>query len=131
MVQNLQFNEPKHGENFNRCNMPNNVQNLQLSDFVTRRTRRFFDITRINMNFLKIHPRQWSQDLDYLSGQKKAMSVSVTNDAAERSIALYQKYKDNVKKPCQEQHLMQVAEKRRRECKQLRKQDVINSLDFH
>lgn len=55
------------------------------------------------------------------------MSLSVTNDSAERSIALYQTYKDNVKKPQQERHLLQIAEKRRRECKKL---DVIESLNF-
>lgn len=132
MVNNLRNKDPEEHENVNRCTIPDGacVRNLRLSDFVTKRTRRFFAISRIKMDFLSIHPSRWYASLDFINGQMKAKSFSVTNDAAERSIALYQTYKDNIKKPEQERHLLQVAEKRRRECKTLRKQDVINSLDF-
>lgn len=132
MVQNLYNGQPKEGENENRATIQPDrpVKDLNLSDFVTTATKRFFEITGINTRFLEVHPNQWPQNRDFRNGQEIAMSFSVTNDSAERSIALYQTFKNNVKKPQQERHLVQVAEKRRRDCKKLRKQDVIQSLDF-
>lgn len=73
MIQNLHHSEPKDGENLNRGSIPPDtcVQELNISDFVTTATQRFFEITDINTNFLLIHLSQWPRNPEFLSAKKK------------------------------------------------------------
>lgn len=124
------MNHPTISEDLNRAelNEPQNVQNLDLADFVSSATKRFFTITGINSDFLSLHPAEWNNNEQFLEARQRASNLSVVNDAAERSIALFQTYKDRVKKPEQKHYLVQVAEKRRFDYKQKRKSDVLRAL---
>lgn len=104
------------------------IASLSLENFISKESRRFFEITRINSDFLLKHPSLWSEDNNYIHGLNIAKNLSVVNDSAERSIALYQNCKDHVKKEDQKKCLLQVTESERQKFKKLRKLDIVNSL---
>lgn len=128
MVHRLNF--VATNEDVNRAQIGDDISinNLSLAHFVTCATKRFFTITGINADFLQFPPSEWNNNIQYLIAKQQVANLSVVNDAAERSIALYQKFKNNVTKPMQQQYLVQVAEKRRQDCKGLRKCDIIEAL---
>lgn len=126
-------NERVHKINQRNINRPRicpniDISNISLPDFVSKRTMMFFDILKLNTDFLKIHPRLWENNESFLLARETVKKLTVINDASERSIALYQNYMDNVKTNDQKQYLLQVAEKGRKRFKRLRKQEICQAL---
>lgn len=124
------MNHPQISDDLNRAELEKEqqVQTLNLDDFVSSATKRFFTITGINSEFLSLHPSEWNNNEQFIEARKRASNLTVVNDAAERSISLFQTYKDRVKKPDQKHYLVQVAEKRRHDYKQKRKSDILRAL---
>lgn len=104
------------------------VLNLRLSNFVSKRTMRFFDITGIDRSFLNVDPNLWEKNESYIRAQHAAELIPVVNDAAERSIAMYQQYKDRAKDKTHRDNLLQVVEQERKKFKSLRKCDIVQAL---
>jgi len=62
--------------------------NLQLSDFVSSESMKFFSITGISPLFLAKDPSVWGKDAEYLRGLQVVTHFKVVNDAAERGVQL-------------------------------------------
>lgn len=132
MVQRT-MNEPVDGDDPNRAKIQHDldhehIEALNISHFVTKRTLNFFKITGIDSSFLNQHPRLWENNKIYQKARKSVESLPVVNDAAERSIALYQQYKDKACGEEQRENLLQVVERERQKFKKLRKQDIVQAL---
>lgn len=105
-----------------------NCCNLSLSNFVSKRTKMFFQILEISTDFLKIHPYRWEDNASYLNARATVEKLTVVNDAAERSISLYQGSKDKAKSNQQKKYLLQVVENERKKYGKLRKSDIFQAL---
>lgn len=92
------------------------------------KTKKFFEITGIDTNFLNIHPKYWKTNEPFLASQKVVKGLICVNDAAERAIALYQQYKNCLSKESEKEKLIQVVEENRRIFKKLRRTDIVNVL---
>lgn len=61
-----------------------------LPEYVTVKSLDFFKILKIDHEFLfNKDPATWPADVNFIRGKEVAKSLSVTNDCAERAIALY------------------------------------------
>jgi len=63
-----------------------------LADFVTKNTRRFFLKMKMDQKFLTEDPGSWNDHSGYLMARKLVQGIQVTNDTAERGVALIQEY---------------------------------------
>jgi hypothetical protein len=63
-----------------------------MSDFVTERTRGFFESLQVVPTFLDENPALWEEDASFALAVQRASSLQVVNDAAERGIALIEKF---------------------------------------
>ena len=72
--------------------VPSNISVMQLEDFVTSNTRRFFNIAGFSASFLDKDIEAWTQDEDYKSIQESVRCMRVVNDIAERGVALMDEY---------------------------------------
>ncbi|XP_015116001.1 uncharacterized protein LOC107040428 [Diachasma alloeum] len=70
----------------------NFIQESSLDQFVTQNTIQFFKILNIESNFLDIDPIMWGESEEYVKASKIVKSLLVTNDLAERSVALITEY---------------------------------------
>lgn len=104
------------------------IDHLSISEFVSSKTMRFFAITGINSEFLAIPPHEWKRNQIFQEARDAAKKMVVVNDCAERSIALYQNYRDRCKEEIQMASLIQVAEEERKIYKKMRKGDIIEQL---
>ncbi|XP_063974411.1 uncharacterized protein LOC135161076 [Diachasmimorpha longicaudata] len=68
------------------------IPQLSLDSFVTQNTQKFFEILRIDCNFLESDPVTWEMREDFAKAIKIVKSLQVTNDIAERSVALMSEY---------------------------------------
>lgn len=62
--------------------------NKDLSDFVTPRTKQFFNRLQIDMDFLHLDPSTWQEREDYCVGKRICQNLTVVNDPAERAVKL-------------------------------------------
>ena len=98
MVENL---SKKPGKMLKRLEGKNVNLESPLEKFVTSRSRILFDHLGVEGTLFEKHPSTWKDDNEYKIAVKRAQSLKVVNDAAERGIALIQKYNDSTK--CEEQ----------------------------
>lgn len=61
-----------------------------MSDFITQRSLAFFEILQLDHAFLDIEVNDWGAQLSYQNSLKIVKSLNVTNDLAERGVALVQ-----------------------------------------
>jgi hypothetical protein len=86
-----------------------------VADFVTRSSRRLFEIMNIQTDFLKVDPEHWKSRADYQAASEFVQTVTVVNDSAERGVALMQNYNSILtKNEVQKQFLLQVVEQHQR-----------------
>lgn len=91
-----------------------NIQKMNLEDFVTSNTNRFFEITGISSSFMTKCVEEWTDDPDFKMGQETVSNLKVINDIAERGVALmteYNKLQTNDEE--QKQFLLLVVQKHR------------------
>lgn len=104
------------------------IQDLDLNHFVSKRSLTFFETMELDTSFLNMHPRFWDNDRKYLEQKEKIMNIQVVNDCAERSIALYQDYRNRITKDeDQVQYLLQVVEKSRNMYGGLTRKDILDN----
>ncbi|KAG0710732.1 hypothetical protein GWK47_022217 [Chionoecetes opilio] len=85
-----------------------------LSSFVTTKTRSFFQKLNADEGFLAEDPSLWEEDDRFKDARKRARGLRVVNDAAERGIALVQRYLGSTKSAAQEKYLLQLVHHHRK-----------------
>lgn len=86
------------------------INSKQLEDFVTDNTHRFFRITGIPVDFLKLDVDSWPTDENYTTAKAIVSSIRVVNDIAERGVALMEEYnKLHTNNEEQKQYLLLVV----------------------
>ncbi|KAG0710326.1 hypothetical protein GWK47_002517 [Chionoecetes opilio] len=90
-----------------------------LSSFVTSKTRSFFQKLDADEGFLAKDPALWEED-----ARKRALGLRVVNDAAERGIALVQRYLGSTKSAAQEKYLLQLVHHHRKLVGREKKEDL-------
>lgn len=129
MVQSLGRNSTSNSPNRAKIDEDiRNIGNYGLSDFVTAQTLEFFTIIQVNPIFFTVDPVEWNENESYISAREAVKTFPVVNDAAERSIALFQNYRDKAKGEQQLANLLQVAEEERHKYKRLRKSEIAQVL---
>lgn len=91
------------------------VANKTLSSFVTTASASFFKILGLDTHFLATDPDLWAQDPGYVAAARSVSALLVTNDFAERGVALMQQFNLALtKNEDQRQYLLQVVEAHRK-----------------
>lgn len=86
------------------------IRTKEIHDFVTKNTKKFFDTLNISTDFLEKDPALWSGLPSYIEAQKTVGKLRVTNDTAERGVALIQEYNGlRTKSEEQTQFILQVV----------------------
>ena len=100
----------------------------ELEDFVTSNTSRLFSLTGIPHNFLNKNVDQWEFDESYLSAKATVRSMRVTNDIAERGVALMEEFKVLTNDEEQKQFLLQVVKHYRQVFPDRKKETLIQQV---
>lgn len=99
-----------------------NPSSCSLADFVTTSTQKFFNILRIDKTFFNKDPTSWHSDQTYIEAIETVSSLRVTNDLAERGVALMQSFNEGLtRNEEQKQFVLQVVECHRKKFAQPRK----------
>jgi len=82
-----------------------------LHDFITKSTKRFFNILKLRGEFLLHDPSEWGKHETYKRSRVIVRSVKLVNDLAERIVAFIQEFKSSIThNEEQKQFLLQVIE---------------------
>lgn len=101
----------------------------ELSDFVTKNTRNFFVILGLCQDFLNDDPATWASNTTYIAAEETANSLTVTNDTAERGVALIQEYNGLLSKTEEQtQFILQVVREHRKLFPDARKSIIAEGL---
>ena len=93
------------------------IKTKKISDFLIKNTNKFFDMLGISTNFLEEDPKLWPNLPSFVAARKSVAKHRVTNDTAERGIALKQEYNGlRTKSEEQTQSILQVGAKHRKNC---------------
>ena len=112
MQANVVRNEPTK-----KCNLDlvNDVERLELHYFANSNTLRFFTILDIDFSFLKSDPGLWQESKSYNDALKVEKFLRITNDNAERGVALIGEYnKLNTKDEDIKRYLLQAVQEHRK-----------------
>lgn len=91
-----------------------NISDKTLADFVTESSKRFFTKLSFEHSFLEVDPSEWHERNDYKLVKEYTDAINVTNDNAERGVALIESYNNHLtKNEDQLQYLLQVVEAHR------------------
>ena len=83
-----------------------------LADFAFAQSAVLLDQLGCGRQFLTLSPSNWHSNEAFLLGQRRAQSLSMTNDRAERALALLQEYNMNLMRDeSEQQFLLQLIEK--------------------
>ena len=104
------------------------TDDLDLSKFLTKNTLKFFNLMKIDFNFVRMHPKIWENEKIYQEGKKRAREMLVVNDLAERGLAMFTNFNGKLtNQEDQKQFLLQVVEKHRKEFPDDRKSTLIKN----
>lgn len=96
----------------------NEILQKDLSDFVSQKSLFIFELLEISPDFLRKDPDEWKTDEHFLLGLEVVRSLRVTNDVAERGVALIQELNNCLtKSEEQTQYLLQVVQQHRQKFK--------------
>jgi len=91
---------------------PHEVSSLvtkDLSHFVTKNTKIFFERFGIDTHFLNDEPDEWINDTAYNDGANTVAHINVVNDTAKRGVKLIEEYNSILTKDEeQKQYLLQI-----------------------
>ena len=91
------------------------VENVQLHDFVSKKSRDLFEKMDLPDAFLEVHPETWEDREDFKKSLRILKAMNVVNDHAERGVSLIQEYSNRItKNEDQLQFLLQVVQEHRR-----------------
>ena len=109
MISNL-WNNQGSQEPRNRIFQRQNNSLCTIADFVTT-TKKFFEILNIDIGFFDKAPENWTREVTCIQARICVSSPQVTNDLAEREVALMKSFNDAlVRDEDQEQFVLQVVE---------------------
>jgi hypothetical protein len=80
-----------------------------LEQFVTTRTKYFFRIFGISLNFLSKPSSEWMYDEEFVRGKEIVSKLKVVNDAAERGVRLISEYLGMTKDEDQQQFILHIV----------------------
>ena len=90
-------------------------QRREIASFLSANSRRLLDILPLGSGFTDTDPKEWKSRPDYQAAVSYVQSLNVTNDFAERGVALMQDFNSALTKDeDQKQYLLQVVEKHRK-----------------
>ena len=69
-----------------------NIFNMEIFDFISKHSYRFFERFNLPSNFLEQDPQSWEINEQYKHCLDVVKKIKVVNDAAERGIKLVQEY---------------------------------------
>ena len=102
------------------------IKNYGLEDFATERTMSFFSKMNLPTGYLSEHPDLWSTRDDYKRAKDIIQGIKVTNDNAERGVALIQEYNRFLTKDEEQlQFLLQVVSEHRKQFPDSRKSTLL------
>jgi len=105
------------------------IQNKQLHDFVTKNTKKFFQILSITDSFLQTDPEAWEINPDYLMADETVQNLRVVDDTAERGVALMQEYNSLLTKDEEQmQFSLQVIQEHRKLYPDSNKSTIVQGL---
>ena len=97
----------------------------ELWDFVQPNSWEFFDILKIEADWLAQPPVEWEESEDFKKARQFVRTVKVVNDAAERGIKLASDYAQSLTKDSEmKKKILQTVEWHRREMADIRKSTV-------
>ncbi|XP_039440673.1 uncharacterized protein LOC120421523 [Culex pipiens pallens] len=101
-----------------KVDVPTRATKISLTDslasFVTADTKDFFKIMTISTDFMLKNVQDWEGDEGYIVGKKRAASLQVTNDVAERGVKLISDFNQKATRdPAQQEYMLQVIESHR------------------
>ena len=99
-----------------------------MADFITKQSINFFTCLGIDTSFLKVPPRIWSQNEAFKKGLSICKHLKVTNDHAERGVALISIFCDITPDEKQLQFALQVVEHQRKGLPSITKSSVVKYL---
>lgn len=74
------------------------IDRLEITDFISKNTLRFFEIFDLPIGFLDKSPDTWCNNGEYLAAKSVVSGIKVVNDVAERNIAMMTDFKDTITK---------------------------------
>ena len=106
----------RHGTGYGKPCFPEIPSSgAELKDFVGSDSWKFFDLLKINPDFLNCSPDSWTEQESYLEGQHIVKNLRVCNDSAERGVKLYADFLGSAKTEKNYQKILQVVENDRKE----------------
>jgi hypothetical protein len=110
--------------------LPDGMNDMTVASFATKNTKRFFELLDIDTSFFDEDPANWKDSPSYQAGLKRVEGLVVTNDAAERGVALVQEFtrSGRTKAEDQLQFLLQVVEAHRQEFPHRTKSQLIKKM---
>lgn len=122
--------EPNVGNQFrNRTIGPDD--DIDIASLVSKETMRFFEILSDNrpLTFLETHPSQWKQDNMFNTLYQIVKDITITNEPAERMIALISEFNDAITtSEEQKQYLLQNVEFSRKAMPDIKKKTIVEAL---
>ena len=73
-----------------------NLEAKTISDFVSSKTKVFFESFNLDTDFLQIPAEDWDSVAGYKSGMEVVAKIAFTNDRTERSIALIKDFNNSL-----------------------------------
>lgn len=93
-----------------------NIQSLSLATFVSSNTCIFFQKLKLPQAFLQLPASQWEENNHYQIAKSFCKRLAVTNDHAERGVALLQTFSGHLTKDEEQlQYLLQVVSQHRKD----------------
>lgn len=128
MVQRLKSKEPVVNIRNNRNNINLlEFQKYNISDFVSERTKPFFDYFGLSTSFLKDDPSTWETNFEFEEGWSVCKDLPVVNDAAERGVKFIKDYNKILTNDEEEKEmLLQVVEAYRKKYPSYKKSSLID-----
>lgn len=88
------LNKEPNPKNKYRNQTINDDDEVNIASLVSKETMRFFEILSDNrpLNFLAKHPKEWQDDASFISLRNIVFKIIVSNEPAERTVALTSDY---------------------------------------
>lgn len=105
---------------------------VDIASLVSKETLHFFEILSDNrpLTFLEKHPSQWKQDKSFDTLFKIVKDIQVTNEPAERMVALISEFNDSITtSEEQKQYLLHNVEFSRKAMPDIKKKTIIEALE--
>ena len=123
------LNDPGAEEPVKRVTLSDqDIRQKEIADFVTRNTKKFFDMLNLPNDFLEEDPDTWNSLPSFVEAHNVVAKLWVTNDTAERGVALMQEYNGlRTKSEEQTQFILQVVAQHRKKLPSITKERLLKS----